>query len=401
MGGIIAGSYSVGQLGGAPMSIPRCARTAITAGVLLVAAAAGAPAASALAVPATWLQVSVSGLHTCAIATDHTLWCWGFNPKGELGIGSTVEQDSPVQVGTAANWIAVSAGSQHTCGIQTDHTLWCWGYAYDGELGTGQVHIQDLEVPTRVGIKANWREISAGAYSTCAVRIDHSLWCWGAGFAGQLGNGGTVNVYRPKPVGSLAVWAQVSFGGAQACAVRTDGTLWCWGNNSDGQLGLGSTGGIVLVPTQVGTATDWIQVAAGGLRTCGTRATGTLWCWGAAGDRISNPQPFVPTPTRVGIESDWGQVSAGGNDSCALHADPTLWCWGDDDYGQLGIGSTSGRLSPVRVGTGPIWRQVSVGGLATCAIRTDHTLWCWGNNDGGQLGIGGSVIQEDLPVQVG
>ena len=84
--------------------------------------------------------VSAGFYHTCAVKTDHTLWCWGDNSGSRLGDGSTAASPVPVRVqvsGQATDWAAVSASDAHTCAVKTDHTLWCWGDNRDGELGDG------------------------------------------------------------------------------------------------------------------------------------------------------------------------------------------------------------------------------------------------------------------------
>lgn len=102
------------------------------------------PASTRIGTGSTWATVSVGAGHICATRTGHTLWCWGRNDAGQLGNGTTTERYSPIKIGTAA-WFSVSTGKPrdltesagNTCGIRTDHTLWCWGGNYAGQLGTG------------------------------------------------------------------------------------------------------------------------------------------------------------------------------------------------------------------------------------------------------------------------
>ena len=89
-----------------------------------------------------WLTVSAGGFHTCGIRTDHTLWCWGDNGYGQLGLGDKKKRAMPTQVGTGTDWAGLVAGNAHTCATRTDHTLWCWGLNRDGQLGIGSNNLE-------------------------------------------------------------------------------------------------------------------------------------------------------------------------------------------------------------------------------------------------------------------
>jgi hypothetical protein len=129
------------------------------------------------------------------VKTDGTLWCWGNNEYGQLGDGTNVGKNVPVQV-SGTNWVSVSAGGEHTCGIKTDGTLWCWGRNNYGQLGDG----------TNVGKNApvqvsgtNWVSVSAGKDHTCGVKTDGTIWCWGRNNYGQLGDGSLLFLGRNVP----------------------------------------------------------------------------------------------------------------------------------------------------------------------------------------------------------
>jgi alpha-tubulin suppressor-like RCC1 family protein len=229
-------------------------------------------------------SVSAGGLHTCAVKTDHTLWCWGSNFYGQLGDGSTTNRTAPVQVsGHATDWAAVAAGAagaSHICAVRANGTLWCWGDNTYDQLGDGTT--TGSPVPVQVsGHATDWAAVTVGGDHTCAVKTDHTLWCWGLNNDDQLGDGSTTE--RPVPVqvsGHATDWAAVTAGGIHTCAVKTDHTLWCWGDNTYGQVGDGSTT-TRTVPVQVsGHATDWAAVTAGLFHTCAVKTDGTLWCWG-------------------------------------------------------------------------------------------------------------------------
>jgi RHS repeat-associated core domain len=193
-------------------------------------------------------------------------------------------------------------------------------------------------------------------------------------------------------------WARVATGNWHACAIKTDKTLWCWGAGFDGQLGDGSTGQFRPIPAQAGDA-KWASVTAGGAHSCGIRDDGTLWCWGAnyAGQLGTGSTDGSATPTQIG-DGLWASVSAGEVHTCGIRADGTLWCWGSDDTGQVGDGGSEARLSPVRI-RGQGWAMVSAGVYDTCGTRQDGSLWCWGGNADGQLGDGTTDVKR-TPEQV-
>ncbi len=314
--------------------------------------------------------------HACRIKPDGTLWCWGLNGTGQLGTGSDPVglHPTPEQVGVANDWASVDGGSEFTCGLHLDGAASCWGTNNVAQIG-------DLA-------GEQWKGVSAGWAHGCAVRFDDTMWCWGLNQFGQTGwgVGDVFDTGHPiAQVGSDADWHTVAAGTTLSCGIKLDGTMWCWG-------GYESPGGDPN-PTQLGAETDWTSVS-GDSNMCGTRGDGTLWCWDNNG------------LAQVGSATDWASVSAGGEATCAVRTDGTLWCWGYNLYGQLGIGTTDDAPDPVQVGSDTDWVQAAVGawtasfGGHACGERSDGSIDCWGNNGFGQLG-NGIVADQRAPSQVG
>jgi alpha-tubulin suppressor-like RCC1 family protein len=383
---------------------------AVTA--LVIAGALSISPANAVSSP----QMSIGAMQntTCVIQVGGGMWCWGDNQYGQVGNGTTTTPDSPVQEATSSTewrYLFDSTGN-HMCAIKTNGTLWCWGNNEDGQLGLGDTI--NRNVPTQVGTDTTWRSGAAGIASTCAIKLvagHNTLWCWGANGEGQMGNGTSGSDVLSPVQADLTDWLSVSVGTKHVCAVRTTGSLWCWGGNSNGQLGIGSTDA-KLHPTQV--AGSWKSVDTSddgpGAYSCGIKADQTLWCWGrgADGDDVNTLGLGTTTQTSVPLQvgtSTWSSVGAGAWTACGIQAaDASLWCWGDGYQGNLGTGipndqADSGTPTTPVTG-GAAWAAVARGRDHACAVRTDATVWCWGSNWANQagLGAGGGVLS--TPVQM-
>jgi alpha-tubulin suppressor-like RCC1 family protein len=347
---------------------------------------------------ASWRAVSAGGMHTCGIQNDGSLWCWGANKRGQLGLG--VADDTwytqPFQVDPAGEpWASVSAGGEwnrsngHTCGIRENGTLWCWGDNVDGTDGPeGDVSMKTL--PVQIGADADWAAVTAGGAFTLATKADGSVWGFGTGGHGWLGDGLEAPAALPVEIPALAGATRVDAGATNGIVLHADESVEAWGVGAE--LGAGPGWGRQLAPTQVAAATSWDSVDAGG-GTCATTAAGALWCWGenTIGE-VGNGQQWwnEETPQQVGASTSWAATCSGSDHSCGVHDDGSLWCWGDGKHGAIGTGGDGPSNVPLQVGTDSDWSDVSCGVGHTCALRSDATLWCWGANYMGQVGDGPS-----------
>jgi alpha-tubulin suppressor-like RCC1 family protein len=199
-----------------------------------------------------WVGVSAGGSHTCALDDDGAIWCWGGNGDGQLGLGEAargMDHRTPTLLAPATGWTEVSTGSSHACGVRTDGSLWCWGSNGVGQLGLGAGAPVRASEPTRVGSGTDWSTVVGGSLRTCARRLDGSLWCWGSN-GGALGTGDDVRRDAPAAVLAPAGWPRYSGGSGHTCGITTAGAVWCWGRNRDGQLGVGDAA-LRLVPARV------------------------------------------------------------------------------------------------------------------------------------------------------
>jgi alpha-tubulin suppressor-like RCC1 family protein len=330
------------------------------------------------------------------------LWTDGQNGAGQQGSGNTTNRTSPgTTVGGGVNWKQVSGSDNAgTAGIKTDGTLWTWGFNNTGQLGDGT--ITNRSSPgTTAGGGTDWKQVSCGYRSTIAIKNDGSLWTWGHNSTGQLGTGNTTSRSSPgTTAGGGTNWKQVSIGAlANAFGIKTDGTLWSWGRDSYGQLAAGTSGASRSSPvTVVNGGTNWKQVAAGQGSVHAIKTDGTLWgcgynSFGQIGDNTTtNRSSFVSVS---GGGTNWKQVHSGFRLAMAVKTDGTLWTWGNNNNGQLGDGTKTGRSSPgTTAGGGTDWKSVPFysGDNYTigAGIKTDGTLWTWGGPYG--LGTGQSEI---------
>ena len=325
----------------------------------------------------TWSKIAM-GIHSIlpysvATKTDGTLWSWGNNIYGQLGLGNQTSYSSPKQVGALTNWYNVAVGGVTGCtlAVKSNGTLWAWGASDTyGQLGLS--NLARYSSPKQVGALSTWLIVSIGDYHTIATKTDGTLWAWGRGSPGQLGLGVLTDYSSPKQVGSLTTWSKISAGNSFTIATKTDGTLWSWGRNSQGQLGLGTSGNYASYssPKQVGLLTTWLNITAGRYYTLATKTDGTLWSWGynAQGQLGLGNITNYSSPNQIGSLTTWSNITAGSYHTIATKTDGTLWSWGSNGSGQLGLGNIIGKSSPNQIGTLTTWLNISAGYTSTIAL---------------------------------
>jgi alpha-tubulin suppressor-like RCC1 family protein len=198
-----------------------------------------------------------------AIKEDGTLWAWGSNESGQLGLGYTSQfVSSPTQVGTSSDWSTVVSDGYAVLAFKLDGTLWAWGDNRDGRLGLGYTDGVVI-FPTQVGTDSDWASVHAKYGLNLGIKMDGTLWAWGYNNYGQAGQGATgSNISVPTQIGADSDWKYAVSDGSGVLALKTDGSLWAWGANWDGRLGLGHYGGFVDAPTEVRTDGAWESVSA-------------------------------------------------------------------------------------------------------------------------------------------
>jgi len=286
---------------------------------------------------------------------------------GVLGLGDDFDDQDrvlePTQVGTATTWVSVAAGQTHACGIQedeTERTLWCWGRNINGQLGNGTE--VDSNVPVQEsGTYTDWAEVQLSAHhaESCGIRdsgTERTLWCWGSVPNGLTGGD------DPTQNGVVTKWKSIAIGAWEFCGIQEDGTdktLWCTGRNRHGQQGNGvANSSDVATLTQLGTDVDWEAISGGIGFFCALKG-GALYCWGR--DHVGelgvtdDPSMFAScvndvhggdaewdclVPEAVNDEVTWGSLSKANRHACGLDEDGHLYCWGWNKFGQAGQPTT-------------------------------------------------------------
>ncbi|KAJ1468500.1 regulator of chromosome condensation 1/beta-lactamase-inhibitor protein II, partial [Baffinella frigidus] len=278
------------------------------------------------------MQLASGGYHTCVLLEDGGVKCWGFGYFGALGYGSNYNVgEYGYQMGRYLAWVdtgeattsvmSVQSGRGQTCAVISNGDVKCWGQNY-GVLGYGDTtnrgenanHMGSYLPALDLGYPATLVSISVGAYFVCALSESGRVKCWGANYAGQLGQGDTTargespgqmgsNLPDVDVGGGLVV--QLSVGSMHTCVLLEDNSVKCWGSGNYGQLGYGSKSSLgtsaedmgdnLHVVDVGGTATSSVVALAGGYyNQCAVLSNGDVKCWGynewgvlGLGDEIS------------------------------------------------------------------------------------------------------------------
>ena len=283
------------------------------------------------------------------------------------------------------------------------NTLFCWGLGTSGQLGDNTIVSKSIPTQT-ITVGNNWKQVDTDTNFVSAIKTDGTLWCWGQNTLGQIGDNTITS--KSSPVQTVAFgnnWKQVCCGSSSSIgAIKTDGTLWCWGNNGGGQLGDNTVTARSSPVQTVAFSNNWKQVSCGQFHASAIKTDGTLWCWGNnnGGQLGDNTVTARSSPVQtVAFGNNWKQVSCRQSFTAAIKTDGTLWMWGANAAGQLGDNTTISRSSPVQtIAFGTTWKQVGLGDSISACVKTDGTLWMWGSAANGSLGDN-STTNKSSPVQ--
>lgn len=328
----------------------------------------------------TGAQTIAAGMHhSLALRNDGTVWAWGDNAHGQLGVNSDNDKDYPVQVhgtgnvGQLTGVTAVAAGAEFSLAVRSDGTVYAWGNGEWGQLGLNSEHSHQIPYqvhgPGDVGYLSGITAVAAGEDFSLALKNDGTVWAWGHNNPYELGNGTLTSSYTPVQVkgpdgaGFLTDVVAIAAGNYTGLALKRDGTVWAWGDNRYGQLGVNSDnphGYPVQVhgPGNVGFLSGITGVSAGEDHSLAVKSDGSVYAWGRnnngqLGVHSDNPHPYpvqVHGVGNVGFLGGITSVSAGEYFSMALNSAGTaIFAWGGNSYFQLGNGSQTDSTVPVQV----------------------------------------------------
>ncbi|MEY4554547.1 MAG: hypothetical protein RL197_974 [Actinomycetota bacterium] len=365
-------------------------------------------------------RIAVADGTTCVVK-DGAVWCVGAGTRGQLGNGTWVDSNVPVQVKRTVstnltNVRHITGAGTHFCAITwNSQAVFCWGSNTYGELGfTAGTDYNYATQVTGVLLTSIVGSLSLGPTSACATTTN-GLICWGNRVNGLLGNGlsNGSQSNSAAPSGFSSDSHRVSVGASSACGIKL-GALFCWGLNNYGQVGDGTTT-TRLTPVAVSGATSGVSdVAVGSSATCAV-INGAAKCWGnndfgqlGNGTNSSNATPTTITSASDGTSFDSGvtdismssNVSSQTQDSvCVTKSNGAVYCFGYNGEGQLLNGETTSTNSPkpALVATSGV-TSVAVGSDHSCFIK-DNSAYCSGANSQGQL-LDSTTTASAAPVNV-
>jgi len=335
-------------------------------------------------------------------------WAWGYALQGGLGVGCTVERNTPVKVlGGFTDWCKLSFGPQHSAGVKADGTLWTWGDNWAYQTGTG-TNTTDVLSPTQIP-GTDWVDVAAHPlFSTFAIKSDGTMWAAGIP---DWPNVVYQTTFAQQPGDD---WAKVftatssDVNGCNMFALKNTGTLWARGLNLCGSLGVGDVACRSTFTEVAGGFTDWCTAAVGIRHTAALRTNGTMWSWGNSLAGVVGDGTFENRSSPVEVLSgftDWCDVSAGGTITypvtMAIRENGTLWGIGSNNFDQFAFAGFYGSPMPAYTSCNN-WAKIALGEGFALGIQHDGSLWSWGLSDFGQLGVGitGSTATKTSPMQI-
>ncbi|WP_052115833.1 leucine-rich repeat protein [Porphyromonas crevioricanis] len=375
-----------------------------------------------------WKFVTTGASSTYAIDKEGSLWSWGWNSSGELGINIKEKEkvSTPTQIEPGSTWVYAAAGQARAYFIKSDGTLWATGDNSKGAQGVGDG--QSHQKPTQIGTDNDWKVVATShffGYFAFAIKTNGTLWAWGEGETGALGTGAYKNVSKPVKIGNDTDWAQISCGASHVMAIKNDGSLWMWGWNQHNSLADMATH--VKVPTRYGMETNWEKVFAIENSSYAVKKDGTLWTWGQnennslglnlnldqEGNTVKTPRQITAIEGRVLFISGCAEakiVGVGEADKASK-----IFAWGKNIDGALGDGKgVANSSSDIPVEYTPVevlfpkqglnFTMIGSGQAYTMALADNGELYAWGRNRGGELG---NCVEEEFmtfeskPILVG
>ena len=318
------------------------------------------------------IQVSLGYKFSLALKQDGTVWSWGQNNNGELGLGNTTEYSEPQQITDIKEKITdVKTGYYHSIALTEKGEVYTWGYNGNGQLGNGTR--EDSLVPVKVTGLENIAKVNAYKYMTIALTQNGEVYAWGSGYgakpvklnftrkiidvSGNLvlaENRKAYNLDETKSYGKDLI--KVVAGYNHYLGLTSDGEVYAWGSNSYGQLGNGnntssSTAVKVVTPDGKSNMTNIVDISAGDSYSIITDKDGKVYTFGYYGDyRTANTvHSNKPVEIQDLYKTELVAASEGGH-TAIVDWDGNVYTVGLNDYGQLGLKDTTTRSKFEKIG---------------------------------------------------
>jgi alpha-tubulin suppressor-like RCC1 family protein len=376
-------------------------------------------------------DLSVGGAASCVLMQDGSVKCWGnditrINLEEIIGLGEEVadivsggslncvltvkgtvmcwEAENPDEIidikGLIGDVTSLVAGNNLFCAILKSGGVTCW-YEYRPE-----------EVFTENHLTGSILAIAISKTVACIITMAQGIQCWGKNDHGQLGYGGiSTEIDKPKDVLGINDSTAIAAGDKHVCSLSMSGGVLCWGDNEYGELGNGTTTDSPVPMEVTGLQSDVIAIDAGTHHTCAVKTSGEAYCWGQMGS-ASQVFDLGSLPAKITDQQKHYSILAmavGYHHTCVgiqtsistFNYPAALKCWGNNQYGQLGDGTTITSKKPIDVKF-TVARSVylmAAGQYHTCGVLSGEGVACWGKNDSGQLGDG-SIVDRNTPAKV-
>jgi RHS repeat-associated protein len=328
----------------------------------------------------TTLGIATGQNQALVLRSDGSVWVWGTNQVGEMGIANVTQATFPLRVPGVSNGVSVAAGFLHSILAEQNGTVWTWGANNGGQLGTGNY------LPTNVPVQAlgitNAIGVSAGDSYSLALLANGKVMSWGTNNAFQLGNGTSTTTNKPVFVSNLTNIIKVVAGRFHGVALDVNGVVWTWGYGNYGALGRGNNSSS---STPASCLSNVVDIAAGQVHTIALKKDGTVWVWGNNQDgQLGIPSITTGTNVPVLVLSNAQAIGAGFDCSATTLSNGQNMVWGYFN-GQI--------TAPVSLSPAPPFAKYALGISAASlnlalGMTANGAVWAWGVNEYGAFGTG-------------